>query len=229
MRIRIEAIASSVVAIATVVVAVTYVSAQMNGRQGAGTPAPTFFPNWKAITPQGHVVGSAQAIAVIVEFSDFQCPYCRQFHQRLEDLRQRYGDQIAYSYVHLPLANHPYARPAALAADCAAEQDRFDDFASQLFAAQDSLSHVQLATIALRSGIRDTTEFSACLRRPGHDLRVKRNEALAKQLGFRSTPIVFLNGWKFVGLPDSAEFESAMKRAMAGKSPVRPWWRIWRG
>ena len=84
--------------------------------------------------------GPENAPIQIIEFSDFQCPFCFQAHPTVSKVLSNYGDKIRFVYRHYPLPNHPNARPAAEAAACAAEQDRFWQYHDRLFENQSKLS-----------------------------------------------------------------------------------------
>lgn len=92
------------------------------------------------ITDQDHVIGGVNAKVAIVEFSDFQCPFCQRFHPTMQRVLQEYGDDVKWVYRHFPLDSiHPRARPSAAASECAAEQDKFWEFMNALFANQDRI------------------------------------------------------------------------------------------
>lgn len=95
-----------------------------------------------SITEKDHIRGNPNAQITIVEFSDFQCPFCRRFHPTVQQALAEYGDQIRWVYKHFPLDQlHPQARPAAEASECIAEQkgnDGFWQFADEVFKSQES-------------------------------------------------------------------------------------------
>jgi protein-disulfide isomerase len=80
---------------------------------------PTFLKDWRETLQQGIRVGPAGAPVQIVEFADFQCPYCARFEKRLTEIRRRHGDKVAVTFVHSPLASHDQAERAARAVECA--------------------------------------------------------------------------------------------------------------
>lgn len=145
-------------------------------------------------------LGSPDAPVTIVEFSDFQCPYCATFHEEMfPALRTLWGDQVRWVFVNrYYTAAHPQAENAAVAAECAAQQGSFWEFADRVFADQQNLSPGMLEDVAEEVGL-DMDAFEAC-----YDDRVPMNELRADmaegdRLGVEGTPSFFVNGKKIVG------------------------------
>ena len=162
----------------------------------SGDPDAVTMDNWDEIVGRGHRLGRANAPIQIVEFSDFQCPACRQFNTvTLPFLLRKYPDQIAVVYRHWPLsAIHKFARSAARAAVCAGNQNRFSEFHGILFAKQDSLGIKTFASYARESGVGDERQFANCLETEAADSIVAADEALAIRVGGRGTPTFVVNG-----------------------------------
>jgi protein-disulfide isomerase len=108
--------------------------------------------DWQPLSQVGNVMGPRGARVTIVEFSDFQCPFCGQAAQALQGVRERYPD-VAIVYRHLPLEAHPHAFAAAVASECAAEQGAFQAFHDHLFAHQDSIGVTPWDSVAHRAGV----------------------------------------------------------------------------
>lgn len=140
------------------------------------------------------VQGDANAKLAILEFSDFQCPYCGKYAK--ETYQQLKGEFVAagkvkYVFVNLPLSSHQYARGAAEAAECAHVQGRFWPMHDRLFAQQELLAPANLEAHAQAVGL-DAQSFATCLAGTAPSL-VDKDRELAKRLGVRSTP-TFLIG-----------------------------------
>ena len=140
-------------------------------------------------------IGSPEAPAVIMEFSDFQCPFCRRHYQetfpRLEQEYVRSG-QVRYVYRHLPLTRiHPLAEGAAVAADCSFRQGRFREMHSRLFVNPGSLGPERILDHAAALEL-DVARFKDCLANDG-PRKVQGDVEAAKALGISSTP-TFLIG-----------------------------------
>src|SRR5260221_2394019 len=98
---------------------------------------PLFIPGWRNDLVKGARLGPEAPPVQIVEFADFECPFCGSFHKILKALEHRYPKQIGLTYVHFPIPGHRFAMPAARVAECAGDQGRFEAMYDQLFDAQD--------------------------------------------------------------------------------------------
>ncbi len=110
--------------------------------------SPSSFPAQLTIAPQEHIRGNLNAPVTIVEFSDFECPFCRRFHPTAQQALAEYGDRVRWVYKHFPIDQiHPQARPAAEVSECIAEQkgnEGFWQFADIIFENQDRLKDITL-------------------------------------------------------------------------------------
>lgn len=164
--------------------------------------------NWDQLAAAGQRMGPAGAPVQIVEFSDFQCPYCATFAETLRKLRAKYPDRVAVLYRHFPIQEiHPHARTAALATECAAQQGRFEAYHDRLFAQQDSIGSKAWDRFATEAGIGDVDAFTRCM----HDERllanVDRDKELADATGIRLTPSIIIEGTLIPGALSEAELE----------------------
>jgi len=111
----------------------------------------------------GHVKGNENAPITIVEYSDFQCPYCSRFHSDMNQIMSEYPNDVKWVYKHFPLDSiHPVARKAAEASECAADQDAFWEYADELYDRQSILKESELTTIAQDIKL-NMGEFNECL------------------------------------------------------------------
>ena len=138
-----------------------------------------------------HRIGSSLAAVAVVEFSDYQCPYCRDFHDRIYPrLKKEYVDTGIAQFVHkdLPLNSiHPQALPAALAASCAGLQKRFWPMHEALYANHGKLSPTLYPLLARELGL-DEAKFTACLGDASREQAVMRDVVEARGLGITGTP-----------------------------------------
>lgn len=172
--------------------------------------------NRAEIAAAGQRMGPVGAPVQIVEFSDFQCPFCATFSATLRTLRAKYPDRVAVLYRHAPLdAIHPHARRAALASECAAEQGRFEPYHDRLFAQQDSIGVKPWARFAAEAGVPDTAAFSRCVRDERLMPNVARDADLAKKTGINVTPSIVIDGTLIPGALSEAELE----KWITGKRP----------
>lgn len=145
-------------------------------------------------------LGAEDAPITIVEFADFQCPYCQRHAQETyPQLVAQYGDQIRFVYKDFPLISiHPEAYPSALAAQCANEQDMFWEYHDLLFTGGLELGAASYVTYAEQLGL-DMAEFNACVEEERYSDRVQADYNFASQLGVSSTPTFFINGIAVIG------------------------------
>ncbi len=160
------------------------------------------------------VRGPANAPVTIIEFSDFQCPYCLQAQNTVARVLATYGDRIRLVYRHYPLPNHPDAVPAAEASMCAAEQDRFWPFHDHLFANQNQLSVEALKQHAATLGL-DTAAFNACFDGGKHRAEIEADMAAAEEAGVTGTPAFFINGRPLGGAQPYEAFERIIEDELA--------------
>ena len=135
-------------------------------------------------------LGSGNAPLTIVEFSDFECPYCRRFHEQvLPSLKREYIDKGLVRFIHkdLPLPFHRQAKPAAAAARCAGEQNRYWDLYGALFNQQTCLECKGVVGIAEELRL-DTSALQACMQREATETLIKANLSEAKLHNIRATP-----------------------------------------
>jgi protein-disulfide isomerase len=138
-------------------------------------------------------IGPSDAPVTLVEFSDFECPYCARFYHTLKQLAENYSGKIRIVYRQFPINTHPNAQAAAVASLCADEQGQFWAMHDLMFEEQDQLDEASLKEKAERLGL-DTDEFAACLDSGRHDERIQKDIREASRVGVDGTPAIFVNG-----------------------------------
>jgi protein-disulfide isomerase len=181
---------------------------------------PLFIKDWRTDLAKGVRMGSAQAPVELLEFADFECPFCAAFHKDVKILRDRYPTQVALTYVHFPLPGHRFAIPAARVAECAGDQERFETMYNQLFEGQDQFGLKPWDDYASAAGVPDIAAFDACIKKTGPIPRAEEGKALGAKLDVQGTPTVIINGWKLGKPPTEAELDQMVQRVLAGKQPV---------
>jgi protein-disulfide isomerase len=166
------------------------------------------------------IYGNEEAKITIIEFSDYECPYCQRWHQEVwPQVKAKYGDQVRLVYRDFPLINiHPNAFPAAVAANCAGEQDRYYDFNERLFSGESELGRAFYETIASDLNLQ-MSDFQKCLDENRYQKEVEDDLNYASELGVRSTPTFFINGLAVVGAQPFEVFEQVIDMELAGEIP----------
>jgi protein-disulfide isomerase len=209
-------LATGVLVVCALTVTAAVVRRELATSRTPGAPdlRPRRARDWPAMSAHGHWLGDPRAPVRIVEFSDFQCPFCARTHPVLETVLQRHPGRVAVLYRHYPpVAFQPPARPAARAAECAAEEGRFAFFARLVFAHQDSLPTLSWPRLALAAGVRDTLRFKRCLAGPASAARVERDVRLARASGLEVTPTLVVNGMIYPGAMGVARLEALVRAA----------------
>lgn len=178
--------------------------------------------DWETYIPTGHLVGPLKAPVVLVELADFQCPACRSLHNLLQKMQADNPGKLAISYHYAPLSYHPLAYPAARAAECAAEQGRFEAYYDILFSRFDSLSTDSFVNLAAKSGIPDLSSFKRCAARTDSVQRINAGLALAfDTLHITGTPTVLLQGMMYNFAPPLDELRRIIKTTSSSESQQR--------
>ncbi|MEM9073867.1 MAG: thioredoxin domain-containing protein [Myxococcota bacterium] len=136
------------------------------------------------------------AAVTIVEFSDFECPYCGQAHPMLQRILRRFEGRVRMVFKHYPLSGHEHAVPAARAAVAAMRQGKFWEMHDMLFENQDALEPSDLVRYAERIGL-DVARFRADLEADETQALIDENRAQGQEAGVRGTPSIYINGHKF--------------------------------
>jgi protein-disulfide isomerase len=161
------------------------------------------------------VRGAAEAHVAIVEFSDFQCPFCKQAHLTLSKLLERYSGKVKLVFRDFPLvAIHPQARRAAQAARCANDQGKFWEYYDVLFDQSPRLNLADLKRYARQVGL-DAAKFETCLSSETHKAAVQKDLDEGKKLGVTSTPAFFINGRPLSGAQSLEAFSRVIDEELA--------------
>jgi protein-disulfide isomerase len=165
-------------------------------------------------------LGPANAPITIIEFSDYECPYCRKWYDDVFDrLMTEYPGKIRFVYRDFPLISmHPDAVPAAEAADCAGEQDDYWKYHDALFSMKYSLGSDAYLQYAADLGL-DVDAFKRCVAEHRYADEVQADFNYATNLGINSTPTFFLNGIPIVGAQPYDIFKQVVDKELAGEIP----------
>lgn len=185
------------------------------------TPQPTAataereVDGWERLTAEGSLLGPGSAPVKIVAFSDFQCPFCAAVTADIERLRAQDPERVTVVYRHFPLeAIHPHAFNAALAAECAGAQGRFELYHNALFAAQNEIGARSWRSFAEAAGVPALDDFDLCVKDRRFAERVRRDLAAGKEAGVNSTPTFIFNGKMVTGVPGAQGLASQVRKEL---------------
>jgi protein-disulfide isomerase len=158
--------------------------------------------------------GPVGAPITIVEFSDYQCPFCSRAEVVVDDVLKKYGDKIRLVYRDYPLSFHPNAETAAMGAECAEEQGKYWEMNKAMFANQSKLAAADLVETAGGVGM-DKDKFKACLDSGKYRPEVQKDFQDGQKAGVTGTPTFFINGIMIVGARGVDSFSEIIDRELA--------------
>ncbi len=155
--------------------------------------------------------GPDDAAIIVVEFADFQCPYCRQSFPVVREIISQYEDRVKFIYRDFPLTSlHSQAQIAAEAGECAHEQDMFWPMHDKMFINQDDLSLNALQRYAREIEIPDPIQFNTCLTSRKYETEVNKDFSDGYFAGVDGTPTFFINGQEFTGAVSVENFKTVL-------------------
>jgi protein-disulfide isomerase len=157
--------------------------------------------------------GGATAPVTIVEFSDFQCPYCSRAEGVVDEVMKKYGNKVRLVYRDYPLSFHPNAENAAMASECAKEQSKYWEMHKAMFDNQAKLASTDLVETAGTLGM-DKDKFKTCLDSGKFRTEVQKDFQDGQKAGVSGTPTFFINGVMIVGARDIASFSDIIDREL---------------
>jgi predicted DsbA family dithiol-disulfide isomerase len=160
--------------------------------------------------------GAAKPAVTIVEFSDFECPFCNEVQPTLKQVMQRYGNEVRLVFKHLPSEGHRNSLPAARAAYCAGEQNRFWQFHDALFASG-KFTPATFDEIAVALGL-GMPKFQACVRSEQSRIAIVKDLETARLFRIESTPSFIVNGKLITGAISFAEFQKIIERELGERA-----------
>ncbi len=155
-------------------------------------------------------IGSKDAPITIVEFSDFQCPFCGRAEPTLKQVREKYGDKVRLIYMDFPLGIHDHAIDAVLRqVDARGKQGKFWQFHDAMFADQSKLTPADLKASAKKLGL-DTAKFDDCLDKGKYKAGIEADLAQGRDLGIEGTPAFYINGRPLSGAQPFDKFQTTI-------------------
>lgn len=201
-----------------IVCAIAVTAVLVRGRSRR-TSAPTeatqkVITGWRDLAADGFVLGNPRAPVRIVEFADFECPFCGRLVPQLDSLQHTFGDSVAIVFRNFPLSIHPQAFKAALAGECAAAQHRFSAFYHAVYARQEELGAVPWTKLAEAAGVPDTAAFSRCLESARFEAQVRADQRRGQELGVNGTPTLVVDSLMITGAPSRSRLRALLQRLL---------------
>jgi protein-disulfide isomerase len=168
------------------------------------------------IRPGAPAMGPADAPVTIVEWSDYQCPFCKRAFPTVEQVLAEYKDKVRYIHLDYPLPFHQMAMPASQAVHCAGDQGKFWEYSNNLYAVAGDLGAADLTKRAADLGL-DGAAFEACTTSKKHEALIKSNFDDGAALGVTGTPAFFINGRMLVGAQPIEQFREVINDELSRK------------
>ena len=167
------------------------------------------------------VRGNKKAKVMLLEFSDYQCPFCKKNQPVINSLLVKHKKKVAFAYRHLPLPFHKQAGEAAIAVECAREQGKFLALHNLIFDNPSALQSKDLKKYAIRAGVKNQNKFNSCLDKKKYQEQVESDIDTASKIGVASTPSYiigrvvekkFLEGEIVIGAVSARDLETVILR-----------------
>jgi protein-disulfide isomerase len=172
--------------------------------------------NPQTVIGRSPTTGAKNGKILLVEFSDFQCPYCSKAQEPLKQFLAKHGDSVTLVYKNLPLTSiHPEALPAAKAAWAAGQQGKFWEFHTALFNNQKQLGEAFYQVTAKSLGL-NLAQFDRDRTSPTAETAIAQDLQMAEQLGIDGTPFFVMNGQPLPGVVQLSDLEKALEKAKKG-------------
>ena len=183
---------------------------------GKGTVATLLEPPRFEITlpPTSPSLGPKEAKLTLVEFSDYQCPYCHQAQSVVEEILKKYDGKLRFVHGEYPLPQHPRAFAASVASRCAGDQGKYWEYHKGLLQVASDYGDADLKARATKLGV-DATHFGECLASGRHDAAIEASRQFGSAVGVNSTPTFFVNGRKLRGVRSIEDFETIFREELA--------------
>ena len=173
------------------------------------TDAVTYKEPWVRVdTDHAPKLGSPNAPVTIVEYSEFQCPFCARAQGTIKELKEKYGDKLRFAFMNYPISRHKQARPAALAALAADRQGKFWPFHDLLFERQKRLKEEQELFTEIATELHlNLAQWKTDMGDEALQEHIKKDTLQSRKVGVRGTPTFFINGYRLRGAQPTAFFE----------------------
>lgn len=167
-----------------------------------------------ALPPTSPSLGPNEAKLTLIEFSDYQCPYCHQAQSVVEEILKKYDGKLRFVHGEYPLPQHPRAFAASVASRCAGDQGKYWEYHKGLLEVASDYGDADLKTRATKLGL-DATKLGECLASGRHDAAIEASRQFGSAVGVNSTPTFFVNGRKLRGVRSIEDFDTIFREELA--------------
>ncbi len=167
-----------------------------------------------ALPPTSPSLGPNEAKLTLIEFSDYQCPYCHQAQGIVEEILKKYDGQLRFVHGEYPLPQHPRAFAASVASRCAGDQGKYWEYHKGLLGVASDYGDADLQARATKLGL-DAASFGECLASGRHDAAIEASRQFGSAVGVNSTPTFFVNGRKLRGIRSIEDFDTIFREELA--------------
>lgn len=171
--------------------------------------------SWQELKLTGYRSGPTDAAVQIIEFFDYQCPFCKSVQPTVRAVQQKYPEKVSVVHEHFPLSDHQYAFEAAVAAECARNQGKFEAYHKLLFANQDRLDNLSYKYLAKKVGVQNLSAFKKCIKTQATGGKVVAGLNLAKKLNLSAIPAFLINGKLVTGALSEQQLTALVEEALA--------------
>ncbi len=172
---------------------------------------------WDELLDGGHTIGSKDAPVTLIEFSDFQCPYCGMFEKVLEQYRKDHPGQIRLIMYNYPLRQHPQAVTAAEAAECVSHMGDYPRFHNLLFKNQQKFPSQPFDSLAKLAGVTDLSALHGCMKDTTTINAIRQQIVMGNSVDLFQTPTIIINRAYYSGALSYKELDQAVQMALKSK------------
>ncbi|MEX2455743.1 MAG: thioredoxin domain-containing protein [Balneolaceae bacterium] len=170
---------------------------------------------WQQLELKGQKTGPENASVQIIEFFDYECPFCKSVQPAVQAIQQKYPGEVSVAYEHFPLSGHNFAFEAAVAAECAGKQKGFKSYHDLLFTHQDQIGIIPYESLATEADLADMVSFKRCIEEEETAEIVQSGLNLAEEHQINSIPTFIINGKVISGALSEQQLEGLVRKALA--------------
>jgi protein-disulfide isomerase len=211
MKIKTENIFSGILVICALIVIILLLRKEFSGNNTELKFS--IVGNWKELIPEDEKTNGNYSKVYLVEFFDYECPYCSILDATLDTIQSKYGDKIKIIRYHFPLNIHPLAYRTAIAAECAGLQGSFEKYHKELMANQYKLNSINYTEVARLIGIKELGKFQKCVDEEETADVIANNVRLAKEYKVNGTPTLIINNKMISGAINTEEIEKIINES----------------